>query len=348
MGAGWGVVLTLLAVLSAPVPVARAGAVVDAVVERGRLVCGVSGEHPGFSSTDVTGEWRGFDVDICRAVALAVLGSAEDVRFVPLNAQVRLDALVTGEIDVLSRTTTWTLSRDIDVPIEFPAVTLYDGQGFLAYKAGDRTRLSQFEGATVCVSKGTTTLANLKEWIRVHAVSLHLSEWESYTGQYEAFFNRRCDLFTNDRTGLASLRAAFAKSRDDYALLEDVISKEPLSVAVREGDPEWADVVRWTVHALVTAEELGVGAANIDARRAEVAADPKGHSRALRILAGLEPGSGAGMGLDDGWAYRVVSQLGNYGEVFARNLGEDTGLGLDRGLNRLWSDGGLMYAPPMR
>ena len=318
-----------------------AGETLDAVEQRGVLQCGVNTGLGGFGSPDAEGNWTGLDVDICRAVAAAIFGDAEAVDFTPLTAQQRFTALQSGEIDVLSRNTTWTLTRDTSLGLNFAPVTFYDGQGFMVPKALGVTSALDLDGATVCVQPGTTTELNLADFFRANGMTFEPVVIEQLAEVNSAFFAGRCDVYTTDASGLASIRATVAPDPADYVILPEIISKEPLGPVVRHGDDEFFDVVKWTVFALIEAEEKGITSANIDEMMASE--DPT-----VQRLLGVTPGMGEAIGLPEDWAYNAIKQVGNYGEIFDRNVGPETALGLDRGLNDLWTRGGLMYAPPIR
>ncbi|MBM3483548.1 MAG: amino acid ABC transporter substrate-binding protein [Alphaproteobacteria bacterium] len=320
---------------------ARAGATLDAIKARGELICGVNTGLAGFSRPDDQGKWTGLDVDICRAIAAAIVGSADKVKFVPLNAQQRFPALQSGEVDVLSRNTTWTLTRDSSSGFNFAPPVYYDGQGFMVAKSLGVTSAKELGGATVCVQQGTTTELNLADYFRATGLSLKPLVFVELAEAEQAFFANRCDAYTTDASGLASTRAAKAGNPDDYVILPEIISKEPLGPAVRHGDDQFFDIVKWTIYALIEAEERGVTQGNLDEMRASQ--DPN----IMRLL-GTTPGMGEALGLDPEWAARAIKAVGNYGEVFERNVGMATPLKLDRGLNALWTKGGLMYAPPIR
>lgn len=327
-----------------PAKAAFAGSTLDQVRSRGTLLCGVSPLNQGFSRVDDEGRWHGLEVDFCRAYAAAILGDAQRVRFITLSAQVRFTALYKGEVDVLNRTTTWTLSRDADLGISFPAVTFYDGQAFLARKSLGAKTLSDVPEATVCVETGTTTEANIIDYSRANGMHLKPLAFESLEEARTAFFTGRCQLYSADSSALVAVRVGDAPRPDDLVILPDRISKEPLSSAVRQGDEQWGDIIRWVTYALIAAEERGLTSANIDQRRA----DGRSGDGELRTLTGAAAGSGRSLGLDDGWAYRVIRQVGNYGEIYERNVGRNTPLRLERGLNNLWTRGGLMYAMPLK
>ena len=319
---------------------AAAGDTLDAVKARGELNCGVSTGLPGFSFPDSEGDWSGLDVDVCRAVAAALFGDGSRVSWRPLSAQQRFVALQSGEVDILSRNTTETLTRDASVGLDFAPVVFYDGQAFMVPKTLGVTRAVELDGASVCVQTGTTTELNLADFFRSNGIAFEPVVFESVDETRGAFFAGRCDAFTSDASGLASTRT-IASNPDDYEILPDRISKEPLAPAVRHGDQEWADVVRWVVYALIQAEESGIARANVDSMMASD--DPT-----IKRLLGATPGFGEALGLDESWARNAIAAVGNYGEIFDRNVGAGSPLGLERGLNALWTDGGLMYAAPAR
>ncbi|MBM3570520.1 MAG: amino acid ABC transporter substrate-binding protein [Alphaproteobacteria bacterium] len=336
-----GLTAALLAPAVSVAPAALAQGTLAAVKARGHLVCSASTGTPGFSIADSRGVWVGFDSDICRAVATAALGDAGKVKFVPLNSQQRITALQSGEIDVLSRTTTWTQQRDAALGLNFTAVVYYDGQGFLAHKKLGVKSAKELNGAAVCVSTGTTTELNLADYFRSSGMTYKQVVFENPEEVRTAYFSGRCDAYTTDASQLASVRSALANNPDDHVILPEIISKEPLAPAVRHGDDQWFDIVRWTVYALIEAEELGVTSRNVDEML-------KSTNPSVQRLLGQTGNHGKHMGLDDKWAYNIVKQVGNYGEIFERNLGKGSKLQLERGLNALWSKGGLMYAIPIR
>lgn len=313
----------------------------ETVQERGAVQCGVTGGVPGFSVPDDKGNWKGLDVDLCRAVAAAVLGDASKVKFVPLNAKERFTALVSGEVDMLSRVTTWTQTRDTQLGINFAGVNYYDGQGFLVKKELGLKSVKELDGATVCVQSGTTTELNMADYFRTHGISYTPVVFDTNDQAAQAFDSGRCDSFTTDLSQAAGLRT---RMQDPSAVgaLPEVISKEPLGPVVRQGDDQWFNIVKWTHNAMLNAEELGVSSGNADKMKAE-SKDPN-----VKRLLGLDGPKGKGLGLADDWAYQVVKQVGNYSEAYERNVGKDSPLGLDRGINALWNQGGLQYAPPMR
>ncbi len=320
---------------------AWAGATFDAVKARGFVQCGTNVGLAGFSNPDSLGHWTGLDVDVCRAVAAALFGDSEKVKYTPLSTQQRFTALQTGEVDLLARNTTWTLVRDTANGMHFAPVTFFDGQGFMVAKALGVKSAKELNGATICVQTGTTTELNLADYFRAHNMTFTPVVIEALSEVTHAFFSGRCDVFSSDTSQLASVRAADAPKPDDYIILPEVISKEPLAPAVRHGDDQWFDLVRWVVFATIEAEERGLSSKTVDA--ALTSTDP-----AVQRLLGVQPGLGQALGVDDRWAYAVIKQVGNYSEIFERNVGKGSALKLERGLNALWTQGGLMYAPPIR
>lgn len=320
---------------------AFAGATLDAINDRGTLLCGVSTGLAGFSNPDSAGNWTGLDVDVCKAVAAAVLGDANKIQFTPLTAQQRFTALQSGEVDILSRNTTWTLTRDTSLGLNFAGVTFYDGQGFMVPKGLGVTSALELDGAAVCVQPGTTTELNLSDFFRANNMSFEPVVIESLDEVNAAYFAGRCDVYTTDASGLASIRSSVAPNPDDHLILPEIISKEPLGPVVRHGDDEWLDVVKWTIYALIEAEEKGISSDNVDSMLNST--DPT-----VQRLLGTNAGMGEALGLPEEWAYNAVAQVGNYGEIFDRNVGPSTSLRLERGVNDLWTRGGLMYAMPAR
>ncbi len=320
---------------------AYAGPTVERIKQRGEVACGVSTGVPGFSAADGKGQWRGLDVDVCRAIAAAVLGDGDKVKWVPLGSQQRFSALQAGEVDILSRNTTWTLTRDASLGIVFAAITYFDGQGFLVPKRFGLAGAHQLKDAEICVQSGTTTEKNLADYFRARGIRVKPVVFEKFDASLKAFFNGRCAAYTTDASSLAGIRAGEAPNPDDYAILPELISKEPLGPAVRRGDDEWLAIVKWVVYALVEAEELGVTRDNADQKL-------DGGDPTVGRLLGKGEDLGKALGLDRQWAYRAVRSVGNYGEIFERNLGAGSPLKLPRGLNALWNQGGLMYAPPLR
>jgi general L-amino acid transport system substrate-binding protein len=335
----WGAALAVTC-LTVFAGAAQAGPTLDAVKGRGQLFCGVNSGLPGFSNPDSQGKWTGLDADTCRAIAAAVLGDANKIRYTPLSAQQRLTAVQTGEVDVLARNTTWSLTRDAQ-GLNFAPTTYYDGQGLMVPKALGVTSAKQLDGATICVQMGTTTELNLSDWFRSHNISFKPVVIEALDEVNAAYFAGRCDVMTADVSALAGTRATVAPKPDDHLILPEVLSKEPLGPVVRHGDDQWRDIVSWTIYALIEAEEKGVTAANVDQKLKD--ADP-----GVQRLLGVQGDMGPLLGLDKQWAYRAIKAVGNYGEIFERNVGKGSPLKLDRGLNALWTNGGLMYAPPIR
>lgn len=322
--------------------VAAAGTL-DDVKARGTLNCGVTTGLAGFAAPDASGQWNGFDVSVCRAVAAAVLNDPMAVEFVPTTGKTRFTALASGEIDMLARNTTWTFSRDVDLKFTFIGVNYYDGQGFMIPKDLGVSSAKELDGATVCIQTGTTTELNLADFFRANNISYEPVPIETNAEAQQQYLAGACDVYTTDASGLAASRATF-EAPGDHTLLPEIISKEPLGPLVRHGDDEWADVVRWTLNALISAEELGVTSANVATLAA--AADPA--TPEINRLLGTEDTLGEMLGLDAGWAARAIAAVGNYGEVFEGNIGESTPIGLARGLNAQWTDGGLLYSPPFR
>ena len=317
-------------------------ATIDDVKARGSLKCGSNEGLAGFAAPDANGVWDGFDVSLCRAIAAAVLGDPQAVEFVPLTSQTRFTALAAGEVDVLIRNSTWTYSRDTDLKLDFMGVNYYDGQGFMVRKDLGVTSAKDLDGATVCIQTGTTTELNLADFFRVNNISYEPVPVATNAEGQQQYLAGACDVYTTDISGLAATRATF-EAPADHIILPEVVSKEPLGPVVRHGDNEWGDIVRWTLNVLIAAEELGITSANV----AELAAAPTSNPEINRIL-GTEGEFGPMMGLDQTWAVRVIGAVGNYGEVFERNIGEATPVGLARGLNAQWTEGGLLYAPPFR
>ncbi len=320
---------------------AYAGKTLDAIKARGQLVCGVNTGLAGFSAADSAGNWTGLDVDICKAIAASILGDANKVKWVPLTAQQRFTALQSGEVDILSRNTTWTLTRDASLGMNFTGVTYYDGQGFMVPAKGKIKNAKQLKGATVCVQSGTTTEKNLTDFSRAYKLDIKPVVFEKLEAANGAYFAGRCQAYTTDASGLASIRNKEAKVPADHLILPDLISKEPLGPAVRRGDDEFFAIAKWVVYALVEAEEYDINSAKVDAMK--TSADP-----VVQRILGVSEDTGKLLGLDKEWAYRAIKQVGNYGEIFERNVGPKSALGLPRGLNNLWSKGGLQYAPPVR
>ena len=335
------VFLGALTVAGVTAGVAAAGTL-DDVKARGTLNCGVTTGLIGFAAPDANGVWDGFDVGVCRAVAAAVLGDATAVEFVPTTGKTRFTALASGEIDMLARNTTWTFSRDVDLKFEFVGINYYDGQGFMVPKALGVSSAKELDGATVCIQTGTMTELNLADFFRKNNISYEPVPIETNAEGQQLYLAGACDTYTTDASGLAATRAAF-ENPADHVVLPEIISKEPLGPLVRHGDNEWADVVRWTLNALIAAEELGVTSANV----ADMAATAGDNPEINRLL-GTEGNLGEQLGLSADWATKAIMVGGNYGELFEKNIGENTPIGLARGLNAQWTDGGLLYTPPFR
>ena len=316
-------------------------ATLDDVKARGELNCGVNTGLVGFAAPDANGNWQGFDVAICKAVAAAVLGDATKIKYVPTTSETRFTALASGEIDVLARNTTWTFSRDTDLAFTFTGVNYYDGQGFMVKKDLGVTSAKELDGATVCIQTGTTTELNLADFFKVNNMSYQPVAIQTNAEGEQQFLAGACDAYTTDASGLAATRAAFA-SPDDYIILPEIISKEPLGPLVRQGDDQWADINRWVLNALVAAEEYGVTSANVE-ELSKGTDNPE-----INRMLGNEGDLGAMIGLDKDWAKRAIKASGNYGEIFAATIGESTPIGLARGLNAQWTQGGLLYSPPFR
>ncbi len=313
----------------------------DDVKARGQLNCGVSTGVPGFEAPDANGVWQGFDVAVCRAVAAAILNDSTAVEFIPTTGKTRFTALASGEVDMLSRVTTWTFSRDVDLKFEFVGVNYYDGQGFMVPKELGVSSVKELDGATVCIQTGTTTELNLADYFRVNGMSYDPVPVETNAETQTQYLAGACDVYTTDASALAATRASF-EAPGDHVVLPEIISKEPLGPLVRHGDSEWADVVRWTLNALIAAEELGVTSANLSEMLAGT------DNPEINRLLGTSGSLGEMLGLDADWAARAIAVGGNYGEVFETNIGASTPIGLARGLNAQWTDGGLMYSPPFR
>ena len=320
---------------------AQAGKDLDAVKARGQLICGVSTGVAGFAVADGQGKWTGLDVDTCRAVAAALFGDSEKVKFVPTTAQQRFTALQSGEVDMLARTTTWTLTRDTALGFDFTGINYYDGQGFMVNKKLGVKSAKELNGATICVQPGTTTELNLADYFRANKMTFKPVVIEKVEEVRAAFFSGRCDVFTTDASGLYSTRAANAPNPDDYVVLPEIISKEPLGPAVRHGDNQFADIVRWALFAQLEAEEYGITSKNVDEML-------KSDNPSIKRILGVTPGMGKALGVDEKWVYNIVKQVGNYGEMFDRNVGAGSPLKIARGQNALWTQGGLQYAPPIR
>jgi general L-amino acid transport system substrate-binding protein len=312
----------------------------DDVKAKGYLDCGINTGLIGFAAPDDKGEWMGFDVDMCRAVAVAIFGDATKVKFTPTTGKSRFPTLASGEIDVLSRNTTWTFSRDVQLGFEFVGVNYYDGQGFMVRKDLNVKSAKELSGASICIQTGTTTELNLSDYFKTHGMTFEPIAIETNAEARPAYEKGRCDVYTTDASGLAATRAQM----DDpsaHVILPEIISKEPLGPLVHHGDHQWGDVVRWTLNAMIIAEELGITSANVDEMKNST--NPE-----VQRLVGVSGEYGEMLGLSKDCAYNVIKAVGNYGESFDRNIGPSTAIGLERGLNALWSNGGILYAPPFR
>jgi general L-amino acid transport system substrate-binding protein len=320
---------------------AHAGKTLDSIKSRGQLICGVNTGLAGFSQADSNGRWSGLDVDTCRAVAAAVLGDGEKVKYVPLNAQQRLTALQSGEIDMLARNTTFTLTRDASLGLHMTVVTYYDGQGFMVPAKSNIKSAKQLKGQTVCVQSGTTTEKNLTDFSRANGLNIKPVVFEKLEAATGAYFSGRCIAYTTDASGLASVRNKEAKNPAEHVILPDLASKEPLGPMVRRGDDEWFAIVKWMLFGLIEAEEYGITQANVEQMRSSQ--DP-----VVQRILGISEDTGKLLGLDKDWMGRAIKTTGNYGEIFERNVGPKSALALPRGLNNQWNKGGLMYAMPIR
>lgn len=316
-------------------------ATIDEVKSRGALNCGVSQGLAGFSTVNDKGAWTGLDVDFCRALAAAIFRDPSKVNFVPLSSKQRFTALQSGEVDVLSRNSTWTMQNDTALGVNFQGVIYYDGQGFMVPKKLDVQSALELSGADICVNTGTTTELNIADYFRSRGMPYQLVAFEKSDEALKAYEAERCDVYSTDASGLAAQRVKLARA-DDHLILPDTISKEPLAPAVRDGDPRWANLVRWTLFALINAEEMEVTREDVEKLAAS------SNSPSVRRLLGKEGDFGSAMGVGADWAFQAIKAVGNYGEIFSRNLGEESALKLDRGLNKLWSKGGILYAPPIR
>jgi general L-amino acid transport system substrate-binding protein len=310
------------------------------IKQRGHLICGTSHGVTGFSAPDAEGQWRGFDIDICRGLAAAIFNDQNRAKYIPLTGKDRLTALQSGEIDALPRTTTWTLGRDAGAGLDFTAINYFDGQGFMVHKSAKVSDLKQLSGASICVAQGTTTELNLADYFRSHGMTYEPVAFAGIDETVQAYQAGRCDAFTTDMSPLAAHRLKL-KQPEEHVLLPEMISKEPLGPWVRQGDDQWFDIVRWTLFAMINAEEFGVTQANVETMR-------QSRNPEIRRLLGSEGNFGESLGLTNDWAVRIIKAVGNYGESFDRHVGEKSALKLPRGMNRLWKQGGLQYAPPVR
>ena len=319
---------------------AASAATLDDVKAKGFVQCGVSQGLPGFSNPDASGAWSGLDVDYCRAVAAAIFGSADAAKFTPLSAKERFTALQSGEIDILSRNTTWTMTRDTSLGLNFAGVTYYDGQGFMVRKDLGVASALELSGASVCTNTGTTTELNVSDYFRGNKLEYEIVAFEKADEVVAAYDAGRCDVYTTDASGLYAQRLKLANPAD-HIVLPEIISKEPLGPVVRQGDDQWFNVAKWVLNALINAEELGVTQANVGSMMGS-------DNPSVKRLLGEEGSYGEYIGLGNDWAVNAIKAVGNYGEIYERNVGPETTLGIERGINRLWSDGGLIYAPPVR
>jgi general L-amino acid transport system substrate-binding protein len=319
---------------------AASAATLDDVKGKGFVQCGVSTGLAGFSAPDDAGDWKGIDVDLCRGVAAAIFKDASAVKYSPLSAKERFTALQSGEIDVLSRNTTWTMSRDTELGLNFAGVNYYDGQGFMVRKSLGVNSALQLSGASVCVQTGTTTELNLTDYFKANNMTYNPVVFEKLEEVNAAYDANRCDVYTTDQSGLYAIRLGLSNP-DEHIVLPEVISKEPLGPVVRQGDDQWFSIVKWVHFAMINAEELGVNSGNVDEMLNSE------NPNIMRLL-GKEGTFGEAVGLENDWAYQVIKNVGNYGEIFEANVGESTPLGISRGLNALWTNGGLQYAPPVR
>ena len=321
---------------------AMAGKDLDAVRARGQLICGVAvGGIAGFMVVDNQGKWTGMNVDICRAVSAVLFGDSEKVKYVPLSGQQRFTALQAGEVDLLSNNSTWTLTRDTALGLDFVGVTYYDGQGFMVPKKLGVKSAKELNGASICVLTGSTSELNIADYFRTNKISFKPVLFEDPDQSRSAFFNGRCDAYSGDQARLYATRIANAPNPDDYMVLPEVISKEPLGPVVRHGDNQFEDIVRWTQFAMIEAEEAGITSKNVDEML-------KSDNPSIKRILGVTPGMGKALGVDEKWVYNIVKQVGNYGESFERNVGSGSLLKIPRGQNALWTQGGLQYAPPIR
>lgn len=316
-------------------------ATLDDVKAAGTLACGISTGLAGFAFTDEAGAWTGFDPSVCEAVAAAVLGDPKKVEYTSTTGKTRFTVLRAGEVDMLARNTTWTFSRDVDLQLTFVGVNYYDGQGFMVPASLGVTSAKELDGASVCIQTGTTTELNLADYFAFNKISYEPVPIETNAEAREGYLAGRCDVYTTDASGLAATRATF-DNPDEHIVLPEIVSKEPLGPLVRHGDDQWSDIIRWTLNALIIAEEKGITKANVDEMKS-TSEDPE-----IRRLLGVEGDYGTMLGLDNEWAYRAIAANGNYAEIFDAFIGPNTAIGLERGLNALWTDGGILYAPPFR
>ncbi|WP_428666115.1 amino acid ABC transporter substrate-binding protein [Reyranella sp.] len=323
---------------------AMAGKDLDAIKARGALICGVPTGIAGFAVADSQGKWVGLDIDVCRAVSAAIFGDSEKVKYVPLTSQQRFTALQSSEVDLLSNNTTITLTRDTALGLDFTAITYYDGQGFMVPKKLGLKSAKELNGATVCVAPGTTTELNLADYFRANKMSFKPVVIEKVEEIRAAFFSGRCDVYTTDVSSLAATRVANVpapSTPEDFIILPEIISKEPLGPMVRHGDNQFTDIVRWAQYAMLEAEEYGITSKNVDEML-------KSENPTIKRILGVTPGMGKALGVEEKWVYNIIKQVGNYGESFDKHVGPNSPLKIDRGVNKLWTQGGLQYAPPIR
>jgi general L-amino acid transport system substrate-binding protein len=321
---------------------ALAGKDLDVVKARGQLICGVAvGGIAGFMTVDSQGKWTGMNVDICRAISAALFGDSEKVKYVPVSGQQRFTALQAGEVDLLSNNSTWTLTRDTALGLDFVGVTYYDGQGFMVPKKLGVKSAKELNGASICVLTGSTSELNIADYFRTNKMTFKPVLFEDPDQSRAAFFSGRCDAYSGDQARLYATRVANAPNPDDYVVLPEIISKEPLGPVVRHGDNQFADIVRWTQYAMIEAEEYGITSKNVDEML-------KSENPTIKRILGVTPGMGKALGVDEKWVYNIIKQVGNYGESFDRNVGMGSPLKVERGQNALWTQGGLQYAPPIR
>jgi general L-amino acid transport system substrate-binding protein len=337
----WVQVLAAAGVVVALAGSAQAGPTLDKVKQAGQISCGVQTGLAGFAAPDSQGRYAGLNVDICKALSAAIFGAVDKVKYVPLTAQQRFTALQSGEVDLLSNNTTDTLQRDTALGLNFAPVVFYDGQGFMVPKKLGIKSAKELNGSTICVQQGTTSELNVADYFRSNKIEYKPVVIEKIDEIEAAFYSGRCDVYTGDASGLNANRLSRAPNPDDYVILPERISKEPLAPVVRHGDDEWNDIVRWVVYALFEAEEKGITSKNVDDML-------KSDDPNIKRMLGVTPGAGKALGLDEKWAYNAIKLVGNYGEIFDRNLGKDTELKFERGLNNLWTRGGLIYAMPIR
>ena len=330
-----------------PAAAKPAGSTLESVKATGKLKCGVTTGLAGFGAPNDQGVWSGLDIDLCKGIAAAVFGDPAKVEYKPLSAEQRFTALQSGEVDVLARNSTWTLSRDSQLGLNFVAVNYYDGQGFMVRKSLGITSAKELKGATVCVQEGTTTEKNLGDFDKANGLAIQPVKFKENDQARSAYDEGRCDAYTTDASGLAGERTAL-KVPDDHVVLADIISKEPLGPVVRHGDDQWGDIVRWTHNVTLIAEEKGITQANLDSVIKSNGTDNANADGEIQRMLGITEKMGEGLGLSNDWAVNIIKSVGNYGEIFERNVGPNTPIQLPRGLNALWTQGGLQYAPPIR